>query len=79
MDPIPPHVPQPELALDHAPALETQMRTLFETRWSRWHRAKTYEEAVADPITRELLCLTVQHLPSQRPPRRPRRRRQPAP
>ncbi len=57
--------------MDHAPALETQMRTLFETRWSRWHRS-TYEEAVKDPVTRRLLCLAVQHLPSQVTPRRKR-------
>lgn len=66
---------QPELELDHAPALETAMRALFESRWSRWHRFKTYEEAVADPITRRLLCLAVQHLPSQLTPRRARRAR----
>lgn len=62
---------QPELELDHAPALETAMRSLFETRWRRWH-PKSFEEAVADPITRRLLCLAVQHLPSQTAPRRRR-------
>lgn len=75
MDPDPHPGPQPELALDHTPALETQMRALFETRWRRWHRLKTYEEAVADPVTRRLLCLAVQHLPSQRAPRKPRKPR----
>jgi len=65
---------QTELELDHAPALETAMRSLFETRWRRWH-PKTFEEAIADPTTRRLLCLAVQHLPSQRAPRRPRRKR----
>lgn len=54
--------PQPELALDHSPALETAMRTLFETRWARWH-PQPFDEAVKDPITRQLLCLTVQHMP----------------
>lgn len=66
-----PTPPQPELTLDHSPALEGQMRTLFETRWSRWHPA-TFDEAVKDPITRRLLCLAVQHLPSQVSPRRKR-------
>ena len=65
---------QPELALDHAPALETAMRSLFETRWSRWHRLP-FDEAVKDPLTRRLLCLAVQHLPSQVEPRRPRKAR----
>jgi hypothetical protein len=69
-----PTPPQPELALDHTPALETAMRSLFETRWARWHRLKTFEEAMQDPVTRELLALTVQHLPSMNPtPRRPRK------
>lgn len=67
--------PQPELDLDHARALEPAMRSLFETRWRRWHRMKTYEEAVADPVTHRLLCLAVQHLPSQVTPRRPRKAR----
>lgn len=64
--------PQPELELDHAPALETAMRSLFETRWARWHRLP-FEEAMKDEVTRRLLVLTVQHLPSQLKPRRPRR------
>lgn len=72
MDPNPPPGQQPELDLDHSPALETVMRNLFETRWVRWHRHKKYEEAVADPVTRRLLCLAAQHLPSQRRPRKPR-------
>jgi len=63
---------QPELALDHTPALETAMRTLFELRWKRWHPL-TFEEAVQDAITRRLLCLAVQHMPSQLQPRRARR------
>lgn len=66
---------QAELELDYSPALEPQMRALFELRWSRWHRAKSFEEAMTDPITRRLLCLQVQHAPSQRAPRRPRRPR----
>jgi hypothetical protein len=68
--------PQAELALDHVPAqeaqMEPQMRHLFETRWSQWHRAKTYEEAVADPFTRRMLLLTVLHMPKPTVPRRRR-------
>lgn len=56
---------QAELAMDHSPALELAMRTLFETRWRRWHRFKQYELAVEDPVTRQLLCLAVQHMPAQ--------------
>lgn len=40
---------------------EARMRALFEAQWSRWHRAKSYEEAVRDPVTRRLLELTVAH------------------
>ncbi len=43
------------------PVKEGAMRALFEARWSRWHRCKTYEAAVADPITRRLLELAVEH------------------
>ncbi len=64
--------PQTELALDHTPALEPAMRSLFETRWALWHRAKSYEEATADPVTRLLLCLAVQHAPSRTKARRAR-------
>jgi hypothetical protein len=71
-DKPPPTSTQPELQLDHSTALEQEMRTLFEFRWARWHRAKTYEEAVADPVTRQLLCLAVQHAPSPATPRRVR-------
>jgi hypothetical protein len=63
---------QPELDLDYSPALDEAMRALFEFRWSRWHRAKTYEEAIADPVTRRLLALQVLHSPSRPTPRRPR-------
>ena len=52
---------QPQLDLDHAPALEQAMRSLFESRWSRWH-PKPYDQAIQDPITRQLLCKAVQHL-----------------
>lgn len=53
---------QPPLPLDLQPqAPEAEMRALFEARWSRWHRCKTYEAAVADPITRRLLALAVAH------------------
>lgn len=42
-------------------AREVAMRELFATRWSRWHRARSYEEAVADPVTARLLGLAVSH------------------
>lgn len=67
--------PQSELDLDHSTALEQAMRSLFESRWRRWHRMKTYEEAVSDPVTRRLLCMAVQHLPSMTKPRKPRKPR----
>lgn len=35
------------------------MRRVFETRWARWHRCKRFEDAVADPLTRRLLMLSV--------------------
>lgn len=50
------------------------MREVFETRWARWHRCATYEEAVSDPITRRLLALTVVHA-AARPTRRVKRAR----
>lgn len=40
---------------------EQAMRALFYGRWARWHRCKRFEDAVADPITRELLELAVTH------------------
>lgn len=53
---------QPPLPLDMPPpAREEDMRALFEGRWSRWHPCKSYEAAVADPITRRLLELAVMH------------------
>ena len=53
---------QPRLPLEMPPpAREEDMRALFEGQWSRWHRCKTYEAAVADPITRRLLALAVVH------------------
>jgi hypothetical protein len=69
-----PQLPQTELALDHTPALEPAMRLLFESRWARWH-PKPFEEAVNDPITRRLLALAVQHMPSAPEPRRHRKAR----
>ena len=66
------HPPQTELALDHTPALEPLMRSLFETRWARWH-PKPFDEAVNDPITRRLLALAVQHLSAAPDARRPRK------
>jgi hypothetical protein len=68
------HQAQPELALDYAPALEPAMRSMFETRWARWHPLP-FDEAMKDAITRRLLCLAVQHLPSQTTPRRLRKAR----
>lgn len=76
MQPKPPPTPpaQPDLPLDFSPPLEPAMRALWESRWSRWHRAASFEEAMADPLTRRLLYLTAEHLPSVRPtPRRVRR------
>ena len=52
---------------------EDAMRRVF-FRWSRWHRAKSYEEAVADPITARLLALTVRHEAVHRLPERRGRR-----
>jgi hypothetical protein len=66
--------PQSELALDHTPALEPAMRSLFESRWARWH-PKPFDEAVNDPVTRRLLALAVQHMPALPVPRRPRKAR----
>ena len=37
------------------------MRALFERQWSRWHRCKSFDEAVRDPVTRRLLELAVVH------------------
>ena len=42
-------------------APEARMRALFERQWARWHRCKSFEEAVCDPVTRRLLELTVMH------------------
>lgn len=61
---------QPELPMDHTPALEADMRSLYETRWRRWHRAGSFEVAMQDPVTRQLLALAVQHLPSHSKRRR---------
>ena len=63
---------QRELAMDHAPALEPRMRALFATRWQRWHPARSYEEAVQDPVTHRLLLLAVQHM-REPPDRRARK------
>lgn len=71
--PQPTHPAQPELPLDLSPTLEPAMRDLWERRWRRWHPAATYDAAVADPVTRRLLCLAVQHLPQRPTPRRVRR------
>jgi hypothetical protein len=54
---------QASLPLDYTPALEDQMRTLFEFRWRRWHKAKSFEVAMQDETTKRLLALAVQHMP----------------
>lgn len=69
---------QPELPLEVVPLqgapLETRMRALWLSRWCRWHRARSFEEATADPLTRRLLELAAQHQQAhQLPPTRPRR------
>lgn len=61
----------PELPLDHTPALEAQMRDFYDLRWRRWHRAHNFDLAMQDPVTRQLLALTVQHLPHNRRGGRP--------
>lgn len=48
---------QPPQVLTGA-ALEQAMRQVFK-RWSRWHPAKQFEVAVADPVTRRCLELAV--------------------
>lgn len=54
---------QQALPLDFTPALALQMRTLFDTRWRRWHRAGSFEVAMQDPVTAKCLALAVLHLP----------------
>lgn len=73
---MPKHAPtpaQPELPMDHAPALERQMREVFDQRWRRWHLVKDFDRAMQDPITRRLLELTVQHMPALPAPKKCRR------
>lgn len=55
---------QASLPLDYTPALESQMRTLFDFRWRRWHRAPSFEVAMQDPVTKQLLAKAVLHMPS---------------
>lgn len=55
------HTAQAALPLDFVQSEEQAMRALFDQRWSRWHRCKTFEAAVADPVTARLLSLAVQH------------------
>lgn len=55
-------------------ASEAQMRCLFEERWARWHRARSFEEAVKDPLTKKLLILAVAHMASHAPQQRVRGR-----
>lgn len=57
---------QPELALDFTPALEAEMREFFNARWLRWHRARSFEAAMQDAVTRRCLALAVLHLPHNR-------------
>lgn len=49
------------LELPVTASVQERMRALFYGRWVRWHRHKRFEDAVADPITRELLELAVAH------------------
>ena len=49
------------LELPVTASVQERMRALFYGRWVRWHRHKRFEDAVADPITRELLELAVTH------------------
>lgn len=42
--------------------LELAMRQVFKG-WVRWHWCKTYELAVADPVTKRLLELTARRGP----------------
>ena len=52
---------QQALPMEMPPAAPEQaMRELWRRRWARWHRAKSYEEAVADPVTARLLALAVE-------------------
>lgn len=64
---------QPELPMDHAPALDSAMRELFNRRWRLWHRVKDYDQAVQDPVTQRLLSLAVQHMPAAPAPKKCRR------
>lgn len=54
---------QASLPMDLPPPAppEQAMRELFYARWVRWHPCKRFEEAVKDPITRQLLELAVAH------------------
>lgn len=54
---------QAALPLDYTPALEGQMRTLFDFRWRRWHKAPSFEVAMQDETTKRLLALAVLHMP----------------
>lgn len=40
------------------PELDAAMRAVW-SGWRRWHRCKSFDEAVADPVTHRLLLLTV--------------------
>lgn len=53
---------QPQLPLDHTPALEAEMRAFYDSRWRRWHRAHNFDVAMQDPVTRRLLAVTVQRM-----------------
>lgn len=54
---------QPQLPLDHTPALEAEMRAFYDSRWRRWHPAHDFDTAMKDPVTRRLVALTVLRLP----------------
>lgn len=58
---------QAALPMDYTPALEQEMRVFYDTRWKRWHRARSFDAAMQDPVTRRCLLLAVQHLPHNKP------------
>lgn len=41
--------------------VEAAMREHFNLFWRRWHRARSFDEAVTDPMTRRLLRMSVLH------------------
>jgi hypothetical protein len=58
---LPTTAKQPELPLNHCPALQQEMRTYYDLRWRRWHRAHNFDVAMQDATTQRCLLLAVQH------------------